>query len=205
MKKHSSEALGFIETVGMVPALYALDKMLKAADVELVSYENIGSTLVAIMIRGDVAAIRTSVETGAVAAAEIGKLTAKNVMPSPEREICDAVSIYDVSDKKGRSYEALGFIETFGIVFVLQAANAMIKAANVELIGFENVASGYISVVVKGDVAACKTAVEAGVTAVSAMDAKVYSAVVIAAPHEDLDKILERYSLDKLLPSRVEA
>ena len=48
-------------------------------------------------------------------------------------------------------YEAIGLIETFGLVFVLEAADAMVKAADVELIGYENVASGYISVLVQGD------------------------------------------------------
>ena len=47
-------------------------------------------------------------------------------------------------------YEAIGLIETFGLVFVLEAADAMCKAADVELIGYENVASGYISVLVRG-------------------------------------------------------
>ena len=55
------------------PALEAADKMLKAADVELVSYENVGSTLVTVMVKGDVAAVRSSVEAGAAAAAAIGK------------------------------------------------------------------------------------------------------------------------------------
>jgi len=103
-----------------------------------------------------------------------------------------------------KRYEAIGLIETFGIVFVLEAADAMCKAADVELIGFENVASGYISVLVSGDVAACKTAVDAGVNAVNEMGAKVYSSVVIARPHEDLEKITRRYSLEKLNPSLAE-
>lgn len=95
--------------------------------------------------------------------------------------------------------EALGLIETFGLVFVLEAADAMCKAADVELIGYENVASGYISVLVKGDVGACKTAVSAGVKAVQDMGTDVYSSVVIARPHPDLGKIIARYSLDLLL------
>ena len=97
-------------------------------------------------------------------------------------------------------YEAIGCIETFGLVFVLEAADAMCKAADVELIGYENVASGYISVIVQGDVGACRTAVDAGVKAVRAMDADVYSSVVIARPHPDLCKIMERYKLENLLP-----
>ena len=96
--------------------------------------------------------------------------------------------------------EALGLIETFGIVFVIEAADAMCKAADVELIGFENTASGCISVLVEGDVGACKTAVEAGVKAVEEMGTEVYSSVVIARPHEDLKKITALYELDKLLP-----
>lgn len=97
-------------------------------------------------------------------------------------------------------FEAIGSIETFGLVFALEAADAMCKAADVDVIGYENVASGYISVVVSGDVGACRTAVEAGVKAVRAMDADVYSSVVIARPHADLSKILARYKLENLLP-----
>ncbi|MCT4543260.1 MAG: BMC domain-containing protein [Vallitalea sp.] len=95
-------------------------------------------------------------------------------------------------------YNALGLIETFGIVFVLEAADAMCKAADVELIGFENVASGYISVLVRGDVGACKSAVETGVKAVEDMGAEVYSSIVIPSPHQDIEKIISRYSLDAL-------
>ena len=98
-------------------------------------------------------------------------------------------------------YEAIGSIETFGLVFVLEAADAMCKAADVELIGYENVASGYISVLVRGDVGACKTAVDAGVKAVEAMGAEVYSSVVIPRPQPDLEKIITRYSLKNLLPA----
>ena len=111
-------------------------------------------------------------------------------------------------------YEAIGSIETFGLVFVLEAADAMCKAADVELIGYENVAfgyifvlgrgglsGGYISVLVRGDVGACKTAVDAGVKAVEAMGAEVYSSVVIPRPHPDLEKIITRYSLKNLLPA----
>ncbi|MEI3477953.1 MAG: BMC domain-containing protein [Bilophila sp.] len=67
----------------MVPAIYAADAMLKAANVELAGYENVGSTLVTIIVRGDVAACQASAEAGAAAAAAVGKLTAHNVMPRP--------------------------------------------------------------------------------------------------------------------------
>lgn len=92
--------------------------------------------------------------------------------------------------------DALGFIETFGLVFVMEAADAMCKAADVELIGYENVASGYISVLVKGDVGAVNAAVEAGVTAVNDMGAEVYSYNVIPSPHKDIEKIIARYGFE---------
>ncbi len=96
MRYYGDEALGLVETIGLVPALEAADKMLKAANVELISYENIGSTLVTIMVKGDVGAVRSAVEPGAEAAAAIGKLTAHNVMPRPIREVGDIVSVHDI-------------------------------------------------------------------------------------------------------------
>ncbi|MCA5011404.1 MULTISPECIES: BMC domain-containing protein [unclassified Enterococcus] len=98
-----------------------------------------------------------------------------------------------------KTFEAIGAIETFGLVFVLEACDAMCKAADVELVGYENVASGYISVIVQGDVAACRSAVDAGIKAVENLGAEVYSSVVIAGPHIDLNKIINRYQLNNLL------
>ena len=94
MRYRGEEALGLVETVGLVPALKACDEMLKAANVELISYENIGSTLVTIMIKGDVAAVEASVAAGAKAAEGIGTLTAQNVMPRPIRAVGDIVSVH---------------------------------------------------------------------------------------------------------------
>ena len=96
MRYRGEQAIGLIETIGMVPALEAADKMLKAGDTELVSYENVGSTLVTVVVTGDVAACEAAVKGGAEAAARIGKLTAHNVMKRPVPEIGDVVSVHDV-------------------------------------------------------------------------------------------------------------
>lgn len=200
MKYSNRDAMGLIETVGMVPAIYGTDCMLKAADVELVAYENIGSTLVAIMVRGDVAAVQASVDAGAEGAKKIGNLTAQNVMPRPIPGVGKIASVHGVEHKESADRsQALGMIETFGIVFVLEAADAMMKTADVELVGYENVASGYISVLVQGDVAACQAAVEAGVKAVLDMSAEVYSSCVIPTPHPALSSITKQYDVDGLL------
>lgn len=96
MRYHGEQAIGLIETIGMVPALLAADAMLKAGDTELISYENIGSTLVTVVVTGDVAACEAAVKAGAEAAASIGKLTAHNVMKRPVPAIGDVVSVHDV-------------------------------------------------------------------------------------------------------------
>ena len=72
--------------------------MMKASNVKLVSYENVGSTLVTIMVVGDVAAVEASVEAGAQAAAAIGKLTSHNVMPRPIPSVGDIVSVHDIDN-----------------------------------------------------------------------------------------------------------
>lgn len=98
MRYYGEEALGMIETLGMVPAIYACDLMLKAADVELVAYENIGSTLVTVLVTGEVAACRAAVEAGKAGAAAIGTLTASGVIPRPHRVVGDIVSCHDVDE-----------------------------------------------------------------------------------------------------------
>ena len=99
MEYFGEEALGLVETRGMVPAIHAADVMCKTADVTLVSYEHMGSGLVVVMVKGDVAAVRSAVEQGAAAAAAIGELTAFNVMPRPVRRVGKIVSQHDIDLK----------------------------------------------------------------------------------------------------------
>lgn len=196
----SSQALGLIQTLGMVPALYGADKMLKAGSVDLVGYENIGSTLVAIIVRGDVAAVEASVAAGKEAAASVGDLRGSNVMPRAIEGVHQVVSLH-ATDPFDASYfsQAIGLVETFGIVDALEAADAMVKCSSVDLVGYENVASGYISILVQGDVEACNTAVRSGVSSVERIGSKAYSSVVISSPHPMLKQIVDCYSLENLL------
>lgn len=99
-----------------------------------------------------------------------------------------------------RGEEAIGLIETIGMVPAIYAADAMLKAGDTELVSYENVGSTLVTIVVKGDVAACEAAVKAGVKAVEALGAEVYSSVVIPRPHPSLKKITEKYTVEKLLP-----
>ena len=85
--------------------------------------------------------------------------------------------------------EAIGMIETKGLVCLIEAADAMLKSANVTMQGWEKVGSGLVTVFVSGDVAAVKAAVDAGATAASRIG-EVVSVQVIPRPHEDLSSIL---------------
>ena len=81
------EALGMVETRGLVAAVEAADQMLKAANVELVGTEKIGSGLVTVMVRGDVGAVKAAVESGASAAGKLGELVATHVIPRPHGDV----------------------------------------------------------------------------------------------------------------------
>jgi microcompartment protein CcmL/EutN len=85
--------------------------------------------------------------------------------------------------------EALGLIETKGFVGAVQAADVMLKAANVSLVGSERVGSGLVCVLVQGDVGAVRAAVDAGAAAVDGLGDLV-AAHVIPRPHEDLGKLI---------------
>lgn len=87
------------------------------------------------------------------------------------------------------SAEALGMVETKGLVGAIEAADAMVKAANVSLVGYEKIGSGLVTVMVRGDVGATKAAVEAGSAAAAAVGT-VVSTHVIPRPHNDTEKII---------------
>jgi len=83
------QALGLIETKGLVGAIEAADAMVKAANVTLIGRENIGSGLVTVMVRGDVGAVKASVEAGSAAAKRVGELVSAHVIPRPHDEVED--------------------------------------------------------------------------------------------------------------------
>ena len=85
--------------------------------------------------------------------------------------------------------EALGMVETRGLVGSIEAADAMVKAANVSLIGYEKIGSGLVTVMVRGDVGAVKAAVDAGAASAKFVG-EVVSVHVIPRPHTDVEKIL---------------
>lgn len=92
-------------------------------------------------------------------------------------------------EEKKMAQESLGMVETRGLVAAIEAADAMLKAANVTLVGTEKIGSGLVSVMVRGDVGAVKAAVESGAASASRLG-ELVATHVIPRPHTDVEKIL---------------
>jgi ethanolamine utilization protein EutM len=86
-KRKMSEALGMVETKGFVAALAAADSMVKAANVTIVSRQQVGDGLVAVVVRGDVGAVKAATEAGAETASTVGELISVHVIPRPHTEL----------------------------------------------------------------------------------------------------------------------
>ena len=81
------EALGMVETRGLIGAIEAADAMVKAANVVLIGSEKIGSGLVTVMVRGDVGAVKAAVDAGACAAEKVGEIVSQHVIPRPHTDV----------------------------------------------------------------------------------------------------------------------
>lgn len=81
------EALGMLETKGLIGAIEGADAMTKAANVSFVGYEKIGSGLVTVMVRGDVGAVKAAVDAGSVAASKVGTVVSSHVIPRPHSDV----------------------------------------------------------------------------------------------------------------------
>ena len=115
--------------------------------------------------------------------------TSRRTRTAAKAEVKTEVDTTTVKEEPVMVKEALGMIETRGLVAAIEAADAMVKAANVTLIGTEKIGSGLVSVMVRGDVGAVNAATEAGSNAASKLG-ELVAVHVIPRPHSDVEKIL---------------
>jgi ethanolamine utilization protein EutM len=181
------EALGMIETKGLTPLIEAADAMLKAANVTLRGWHKIGSGMVTAFTVGDVAAVKAAVDAGAAAGGRIGEVVGVQVIPRPHGDV-ESILPKDIK-KNGegvppvRGNEALGMIETKGLIAAVASTDAMCKAANVTLAGKLEIGNAFVITFVRGDVASVRAAVDAGAQAASA-NGELVSSHVIARPEQ---------------------
>ena len=121
---------------------------------------------------------------------EAGRYTAG--MLTQLSELLQYASVHAfVPERKDQMLEALGMVETKGLIGSIEAADAMVKAANVVLVGKEYIGAGYVTVMVRGDVGAVKAATDAGAAAARRVG-ELISVHVIPRPHAEVEKILPK-------------
>lgn len=184
-----NQSLGLLETRGYTPAMVALDVMAKAATVRVLQAEINDRLGVILKIAGDAANVAAAIEAGRQAATEMTPDVVARVIrkvdagawraidsPAEHNPLIQQDVVHlarDESDPLAHSSQgqpamaqassqALGFIETQGFTAVFQAIDTACKAAQVEVVGKEKLGGGYVTVVVRGDVAAVHAAIAAG-------------------------------------------
>ncbi|MFA5193211.1 MAG: BMC domain-containing protein [Verrucomicrobiia bacterium] len=176
----NGKSIGIIELTSVAAGFAVADAMLKAANVQIVLSRSICSGKYMVVISGAVAAVQSAVDAGAAAAN--GCLIDQFVLPNPHPEVLTAIGRSQVPPAGG----ALGILESFNVVSLLEAADAAAKAANVTLmeIRLAMALGGKAFCTMTGDVAAVQAAVQAGKQLIADRGVLV-NAVVIPRPHPD--------------------
>jgi carbon dioxide concentrating mechanism protein CcmO len=170
--------------------------MLKSAGVHLVGYEKIGSGYCTAIIRGPIADVRLAVESGVQTAEQFGQFVSSLVIPRPFPNlnvvlpITTRLSDLASSGSTNRlSNQAIGLLETRGFPAVVGAADAMLKAADVQLAAYEKIGSGLCTAIIRGSVANVAVAVEAGMYEAERIG-ELNAVMVIPRPLDDLEQTL---------------
>ena len=186
-------ALGLVEAIGYAAMVMAADAGCKAADVELIGHFVPGGGHHTAIFRGEVAAIEAAVESGATEAARVNQVVCRHVIPRPDTGLQSCFPIGGAAsvDSSSNAGAARGFIETKGFVPIVEATDKSLKAAEVHALGWQRVGSGFMSVILQGDVGAIRDAVETGAHAAQVVG-ELQSAFVLPGPHEAIESITPR-------------
>lgn len=207
----TTPALGFVEVGFLSIAALVADHIIKAAHVRLLGLETTGNEQLMLRLEGDVPSVQAALAAAKIRARELGTTATTNCLARPEAALAPLLDfpnaqnpLYGGRDQflptdfpqpkdqiMNANEQALGIIETQGLTALLEATDTMLKAANVSLVGKEKIGAAYVTIIVRGDVAAVKAAVEAGAKAVDGLG-KLIAAHVIARPHPDLVSLLPK-------------
>ena len=199
--------LGGLETSFISVTALVTDCVAKAADVRILGLEPTGIETILIRIEADEPdALGAAIEAGKARAIELGAPEPSEVQlarPDPAvhtlNDNSNAINgIYegreemrpdDHPPRPNMKNKAIGILETQGLTAALEGTDAMLKSAEVELVGKEKIGAAYVAIMISGDVAAVKAAVDAGAAAVGDLG-KLIAAHVISRPHDDLLPLL---------------
>ncbi len=205
------QALGFIESPFLSTSAMLAQEAATAADVNILGFESTGNENLIIRLSGGIAQIRAALDAAENLAPHLGASIVTGIIPRPAEGFAPMIDfpnahnpLYGGRDQllptdhpshpessKTMKPQAIGILETQGLTAILEATDAMLKAADVKLVGKEKIGAAYVTVIVSGDVAAVSAAIAAGKQAVGSLG-KVIAAHVIARPHDELVALLPK-------------
>jgi microcompartment protein CcmL/EutN len=198
-------ALALLEIGNLAPALLVADRCAKAAGVRIVGIESADSAAQCIKLAGSLGDVRAAGELGLALGRQMGTSAQLVVMAAPTEETNrlaaqpplynPLLEIYDArvprEDSMSKNHaDAIGLLETQGLVAALHATDEMLKGAAVSLVGKEKIGAAYVTIIIRGDVAAVQSAIDSGKQTVERLGGKLIMADVIARPHPELAALL---------------
>lgn len=190
------KALGLVSTRSFPAIVGTADMMLKSASVTLVGYEKIGSGHCTAIVRGGIADVRLAVDVGAESAAQFGQLISTLViarpLPNLEAVLPIGSRLAQLAHGNGvnrLSNQSIGLLETRGFPAMVGAADAMLKAAEVQLSAHETIGAGLCTAIIRGSVTNVAVAIEAGMHEAERIG-ELNAVMVIPRPLDDLEQTL---------------
>jgi microcompartment protein CcmL/EutN len=197
------DSLALLEISNLAPALLVADRCVKATNVRIVGIESTDGQMQCIKLLGSPSDVAEAAEQGVALAKQMGATAFWSVLSHPLDELTKLVhnkpafspTFGDVDarvakEKSMSPIESVGLLETQGLVAALHATDDMLKSASVKLVGKEKIGSAYVTIMIKGDVAAVQSAIATGKATVERLGGKLIMADVIARPHPDLAALL---------------
>ncbi len=206
------QSLGFIEAPFLSISAMLAQEAANSADVRILGFEATGNENVLIRLAGDISQVRAALDAAESLAPKLGvESIVTGTIPRPVDGFDPMIHFPNASNPlyggrdqflptdhpanpnapKNMKPQAIGILETQGLTAILEATDAMLKAADVKIVGKEKIGAAYVTVVISGDVAAVAAAIDAGKQAVGSLG-KVIAAHVIARPHDDLLALLPK-------------
>jgi carbon dioxide concentrating mechanism protein CcmO len=195
-RNYQDLALGLVATQSFPAIVGTADMMLKSSAVTLVGYEKIGGGYCTAVVRGRISDVRLAVEEGAAVAEQFGQLISKLIiarpLPNLEAVLPIGSRLANLTSERGYSRMsnlAVGLLETRGFPAMVGASDAMLKAADVKLVGYERIGAGLCTSVIRGTVSNVAVAVEAGMYEAERIG-ELHAVMVIPRPLDDLEQTL---------------
>lgn len=198
-----SLSLALLEVNYLAPSFIVADACSKMANIRIMGIESTDGAAQCLKLVGSVSDVRAAAEHGMELAQRMGSSAMYSVMAAPldvtvklansKPVLSPLLGVYDSRIPKENATimtNALGLLETQGLVAALHATDDMLKSSNVTLAGKEKIGAAYVTIMIRGDVAAVQTAIDVGRQTVERLGGKLILADVIARPHADLAALL---------------